>query len=67
MKIGAAISPAHFDDPQYMEVAAREFNSVTAEWQMKWDPIGNDPNNPNYEDAEKLMRFAAEHNQGVRG
>lgn len=68
IKIGAAISPNHFaTDSEYMRVAADEFNSVTAEWQMKWNPIGNNPNNPNYELAEQLMQFAAEHNQKVRG
>lgn len=50
-----------------MRVAAAEFNSVTAEWQMKWDPIGNDPNNENYDLAEQLMSFAAQNNQKVRG
>lgn len=50
-----------------MRVTAAEFNSVTAEWQMKWNPIGNDPNNENYDLAEELMSFAAQNNQKVRG
>lgn len=66
--VGAAISPNHFaTDPEYMRVTAAEFNSVTAEWQMKWNPIGNDPNNENYDLAEQLMSFAAQNNQKVRG
>lgn len=66
--IGTAISPTHFvTDPDYMRVAAAEFNSVTAQREMKWIPIGHDPNNPDYELAEELIKFATEHNQKVRG
>lgn len=34
---------------------------------MKWDPIGNDPNTPNFAWAEELMSFATRYNQQVRG
>ncbi|KAJ6637280.1 Exoglucanase/xylanase [Pseudolycoriella hygida] len=66
-KIGVALSHLHLGSSQYQYIAGTEFNSMTAEWQMKWDPIGNDPNTPNFAWAEELMSFAARHNQSVRG
>ncbi|MGI9578730.1 MAG: endo-1,4-beta-xylanase, partial [Microthrixaceae bacterium] len=37
--IGAAIDSEWIQDPTYAEVLAREFNSVTAEREMKWNEL----------------------------
>jgi len=65
--IGVALNPVHYSTPLYNTSAYTEFNSVTAEWQMKWDPIGNNPNQPNFDYGEAVMQFAAQHQQSVRG
>jgi len=67
IKIGVALSHIHLGQPMYAHLGGSEFNSMTAEWQMKWDPIGNDPNTPNFAWAEELMSFAQRYNQQVRG
>lgn len=66
-KIGVALSHLHLGQPNYVLVASNEYNSITAEWQMKWDPIGNNPNVPNFSYAEELMQFAERYGQQVRG
>lgn len=65
--IGVAITPWHFISDQYVQIAASEYNSITAEWQMKEDPIWNTPGTPNFTYAEQVMSFAAQHGQEVRG
>lgn len=65
--IGVAISHWFLNSTQYQNIGATEYNSVTAEWQMKNDPIWNNPNTPFFQYAEEIMSFAAQHNQKVRG
>lgn len=65
--IGVAVSHQHLGSALYTQIAGTEFNSVTAEWQMKQDPIWNDRNNPNFAWAEEIMTLAAHNNMTVRG
>ena len=37
--VGAAVQSSFLNDPRYTEVFDRHFNYVTAEYEMKWDPI----------------------------
>jgi Glycosyl hydrolase family 10 len=37
--VGAAVQSSLLGDPRYSEVLGRHFNYLTAEYEMKWDPI----------------------------
>src|SRR4051794_10449013 len=37
--VGAAVQSSFLNDSRYSAVLARHFNYVTAEYEMKWDPI----------------------------
>jgi endo-1,4-beta-xylanase len=65
--IGTAISPDHFSDNQYQQVAGQEFNCVTPENQMKWDAIEGNRGQKNWGPAEKVVQFAQQHGMKVRG
>ena len=66
--MGSAIKPDLFaTEPEYKTVAAQEFNSVTSELKMKWDPIEVNRSHPNYDSAEIIMKFAKDNGMKVRG
>src|SRR3954454_3075127 len=37
--VGAAVQSSFLTDPHYTAVLARHFDYLTAEYEMKWDPI----------------------------
>src|SRR6476661_558526 len=37
--VGAAVQSSFLSDPRYSAVFSRHFDYVTAEYEMKWDPI----------------------------
>jgi endo-1,4-beta-xylanase len=65
--MGAAVPPAVLDDPLAVEILARDFSSVTSENHMKWPLIHPAPGVWNFEEADRLVAFAQEHDMGVRG
>lgn len=66
--IGAAVRPGPLaDDLRYAEVLAAEFNSVTPENALKWQSTEADHGTFTWDDADTITRFAAEHDQRVRG
>ncbi|HWO64073.1 MAG TPA: endo-1,4-beta-xylanase [Umezawaea sp.] len=54
-------------DREYREVLAAEFGSVSAENQMKWEYIHPERDRYNFGMADKIVRFAKQNRQVVRG
>jgi endo-1,4-beta-xylanase len=65
--IGAALGTYHFSDPNYKPVAAREFNGLTPENEMKWEAIGRTEGVFDFSRGDQLVAFANENGMKVRG
>lgn len=66
--IGAAIQSGLLaQESQYAETAAREFNMVVAEWEMKMDPIERRRGLLDFTGADAIIAFAEAHDMAVRG
>jgi len=66
-RVGVALSAARLGDTVYADTAAREFNMVTPENEMKWDAIEPAPGSFRFTAADAIVEFAAEHDMQVRG
>ncbi len=64
--IGVAVSARHLSEVAYA-AAAREFNSLTPENEMKWETTESSPELFSFADADNLVRFAAQNQMQVRG
>lgn len=64
--MGAALSQ-RIGDTRYAGVAGAEFNYVTPEYQMKWDPTERAPGAFDYTLGDQLVTFAEAHNMKVKG
>ncbi|WNM38858.1 endo-1,4-beta-xylanase [Micromonospora halotolerans] len=70
LAVGTAVDMAALDDPadpQYRQLAASEFSTVTAENVMKWESLEPTRGTYNWEPADRLLAFAKQNNQRVRG
>ncbi|MFC0032674.1 endo-1,4-beta-xylanase [Micromonospora chaiyaphumensis] len=70
LAIGTAVDMAALDDPadpRYRQLAASEFSTVTAENVMKWESLEPTRGTYNWEPADRLLAFAKQNNQRVRG
>jgi endo-1,4-beta-xylanase len=68
IKFGVAVNTdALASDPKYRRIAGTQFSSVTAENVMKWESVEPAPGVHDYTAADKLVRFAKQHHQVVRG
>ncbi len=65
--IGAAISTRYFDEPNYEAVAARQFDSITPENEMKWESIEPRENIFAFQGGDALVALASESAMRVRG
>ncbi|MGM7721731.1 endo-1,4-beta-xylanase [Metabacillus sp. Hm71] len=66
--IGTAISLSPLiNDPNYEEVLSEEFNIVTIENEMKFSSIHPGKNSFDFSKSDKLVRYAIDNNQKVRG
>jgi GH35 family endo-1,4-beta-xylanase len=67
--VGAAVfSDALASEPAYRDTFAAHFNYLTAEWEMKWDPIQRGgPGTYDYAGADALLAFAESHGTKVKG
>lgn len=66
--VGAALAVGHLhDDSGYADTAAREFNYVTPENEMKWDATEPQQGNFDFNGASEIMKFAGEHGMAVKG
>ncbi|MCC3651717.1 endo-1,4-beta-xylanase [Streptomyces sp. S07_1.15] len=64
---GAAVAANHLGDSQYVQTLNREFNSVTAENEMKWDALEPSQNNFNFGNADRIFNHARQQGMAVRG
>lgn len=65
--IGAAIDSEWIQDPEYADVLAREFNSVTAEREMKWNELQPERGVFDFAAADALVAFAEANDMEVKG
>nr|WP_144126507.1 endo-1,4-beta-xylanase [Catellatospora sichuanensis] len=64
---GAAIAAGKLGDSTYVNILNREFNSVTAENEMKWDATEPSQNNFNYTNADRIVSHAQSRGMSIRG
>ncbi|MEM3712507.1 MAG: endo-1,4-beta-xylanase, partial [Thermoproteota archaeon] len=67
LRIGTTISFSHFDDPNYIEAIAQEFNTVTPENEMKFVLIHPFPSVYTFSRADRIVEFAEKHGLKIRG
>jgi len=68
LTVGAAASADVLaNDSEYATVLAREFNALTPENIMKWEPLRPGPDAFDFEGADQVVAFADEHDMSVRG
>jgi endo-1,4-beta-xylanase len=67
VQIGLAVAEWGLDEPGYAEVAAAEFNAVTAENEMKWSRTEPAPGEFDFAAADRIVEFAEENDMAVRG
>ncbi|MGC4888159.1 endo-1,4-beta-xylanase [Micromonospora sp. DT227] len=68
--VGTAVDMAALDnaaEPRYRELAGSEFSTVTAENVMKWESLEPTRGTYDWGPADKLVAFARQHDQRVRG
>lgn len=68
-KIGTAIGTRTLlrNDREMLDLIAHEFNAITAENVMKWEPIHPSKNEWNFEAADRLVDFGQKNNMFVQG
>ncbi|MEN3541365.1 endo-1,4-beta-xylanase, partial [Microbispora sp. ZYX-F-249] len=64
---GTAIAAGHLNDSTYVATWDREFNSVTAENEMKWGPIEPSRGSFNWGPADQIVNHALSKGMKVRG
>jgi endo-1,4-beta-xylanase len=64
---GAAVASGRLGDSVYTSILNREFNSVTAENEMKWDATEPTRNNFTYGSADRIVNHARSQGMSVRG
>jgi endo-1,4-beta-xylanase len=65
--VGTAFMAGRLIDPVFGKLAARHFDSLTPENEMKWDTIEPQQGTFQFEPADALVTFAAENKMRVRG
>jgi len=65
--VGAAVQSSYLSDSRYTAVLARHFNYVTAEYEMKWDPIERTRGSEDFSGGDAIVAFAAAHGMQVKG
>jgi endo-1,4-beta-xylanase len=64
---GTAIAGGRLGDSAYTTIAAREFNMVTCENEMKIDATEPSQNSFNFTNADRIYNWAVQNNMQVRG
>ena len=68
MSIGTAVKSRRLrEDSQYRETVAREFNSITAEYEMKFRFLQPEQGRFDFTASDELVNFASENDMSVRG
>ena len=67
-RVGAAVfSSGLASDAVYSGAAARHFDDLTAEWEMKWDPIEKTRGVQDFSGGDAIVRFAEANGMRVKG
>jgi endo-1,4-beta-xylanase len=61
--IGSEADETSFEDMRFAPVLAREFNSLSPGWEMKWGQVDR----RGYGPADALVRFASDHQMKAKG
>jgi endo-1,4-beta-xylanase len=64
---GTAIASGRLNDPAYTTIASREFNSVTAENEMKIDATEPQQGQFNFTAGDRVLNWAVQNGKQVRG
>lgn len=65
--VGAAINVRYLSEPAYTSTAAREFNMLEPENEMKWAATEPSENTFDFAPGDSIVAFARAHNMKVRG
>jgi endo-1,4-beta-xylanase len=65
--VGTAVQAGLLSDSQYNAVASREFNYLTAEYQMKWDVIERSRGSRDFGPGDAIVGYAASQAMRVKG
>lgn len=65
--VGAAVMSNHLDDPKLAALIAAQFNSLTAENEMKPENLQPRKGEFNFGPADRIVKFATEHRMKVIG
>jgi len=66
--VGAAVQPDLIaDEPQYVEILAAQFNSITSESHMKWGTTEPQHMTYTWDNADAVAAFAKANNMTIRG
>jgi endo-1,4-beta-xylanase len=66
--VGAAVfSSGLASEPAYAGAAARHFSYLTAEYEMKWDPVQRTPGVYDFSGGDAIVAFAEAHGMKVKG
>lgn len=67
IRFGSAMAAHQLDDPEYVAIMRRECAVMVAENAHKMYAIQPEPDSWRWEASDRLVRFAAEHDIGMRG
>ena len=65
--VGTAVQSSLLNDPRYGGVFARHFDFVTAEYEMKWDPIERTRGAEDFSGGDAIVAYAAARGMQVKG
>jgi endo-1,4-beta-xylanase len=65
--VGAAVQSSFLTDPRYSAAFDRHFNYVTAEYEMKWDPIERTRGAEDFTGGDAIAAYAAAHGMQIKG
>lgn len=65
--IGAAIQSGYLNQPLYARTLARHFDYVTAEYEMKWQPVERSPGILSFGGADAIVAYAEQNRMRVKG
>jgi endo-1,4-beta-xylanase len=65
--VGTAVQSSYLNDARYAAVFARHFDYVTAEYEMKWDPIERARGAEDFTGGDAIANFAAARGMRVKG
>ena len=65
--VGTAVQTGLLSNPQYSSVVSREFNYLTAEYQMKWNIVEPAPGSPSFGAGDAIVGFALANGMKVKG